>query len=183
MSGIITEPKFLETFPQMDQKNKSGAIQALVVAIYEIGCLTGSLLIVAVGDKLGRRRAVLLGTSIMFVGAALQAASFGIAQLIVGRIVTGVGNGMNTSTSKHDKTQARKLQLLTDSSPRLAIGNGASENPRIPGIVRGSSNYRWSFYIVLAELWLLVCHSVWFATVAVSVVAFASVAAFLLIAS
>ena len=31
MSGIITEPNFLQVFPQMDQNNKSGAIQALVV--------------------------------------------------------------------------------------------------------------------------------------------------------
>ncbi|KAK5155283.1 hypothetical protein LTS14_006238 [Recurvomyces mirabilis] len=31
MSGIITEPNFRQVFPHMDQKNKSGAIQALVV--------------------------------------------------------------------------------------------------------------------------------------------------------
>lgn len=98
MSGIITEPIFLQQFPGMDPKNKKGAIQALVVAIYEVGCLFGALGIVAFGDKLGRRRAVLLGTCIMLVGAAIQTSSFGLAQLIVGRIVTGVGNGMNTST-------------------------------------------------------------------------------------
>jgi MFS family permease len=34
----------------------------------------------------------------MLVSATIQTASFGLAQLIVGRIVTGVGNGMNTST-------------------------------------------------------------------------------------
>lgn len=39
LSGIITEPMFLDVFPQMEPKNKSGSIQALVVAIYEIGCL------------------------------------------------------------------------------------------------------------------------------------------------
>lgn len=39
MSGIITEPMFLDRFPQMEPMNKSGAIQALVVAIYEVGCL------------------------------------------------------------------------------------------------------------------------------------------------
>lgn len=61
MSGIITEPIFLRTFPQMAQTNNEGAIQALVVAIYEIGCLFGALFIVAYGDKIGRRKAVLLG--------------------------------------------------------------------------------------------------------------------------
>lgn len=100
MSGIITEPMFLQEFPSMAPKNKSGAIQALVVAIYEIGCLIGALGIVSFGDKIGRRRAVLIGASIMLVGTAIQTSSFGpsLAQLIVGRIVTGVGNGMNTSS-------------------------------------------------------------------------------------
>ncbi|KAH9809539.1 general substrate transporter [Teratosphaeria destructans] len=98
MSGIITEPMFLEVFPQMNSKNKSGAIQALVVAIYEVGCLIGSLAIIGVGDKLGRRRAVLFGTLIMLIGTAIQASPTTLAQLIVGRIVTGAGNGMNTSS-------------------------------------------------------------------------------------
>ena len=98
MSGIITEPIFLQTFPAMEPKNKLGSIQALVVAIYEIGCLIGAIGIIAFGDKLGRRRSILIGASIMIIGAIIQTTSFGLAQLIVGRIVTGVGNGMQTST-------------------------------------------------------------------------------------
>ena len=34
----------------------------------------------------------------MVVGAIIQASSFQLAQFIVGRIVTGYGNGLNTST-------------------------------------------------------------------------------------
>ncbi len=41
---------------------------------------------------------ILLGSSIMVVGAILQCSAFSLAHLIVGRIVTGFGNGMNTST-------------------------------------------------------------------------------------
>lgn len=92
MSGIITEPMFLAQFPQMEPMNKGGAIQALVVAIYEIGCLFGALFIVAYGDTIGRRKAVVLGATIMIIGAIIQASSYGLAQLIVGRIVTGIGN-------------------------------------------------------------------------------------------
>lgn len=33
----------------------------------------------------------------MCIGAAIQTCSFSLAQIIVGRIVTGFGNGMNTS--------------------------------------------------------------------------------------
>lgn len=35
----------------------------------------------------------------MAVGAALQTTSYSLAQMIVGRIVAGVGNGLNTSTA------------------------------------------------------------------------------------
>jgi hypothetical protein len=85
MSGIITEPIFLGTFPKMASDYKLGSIQALVVAIYEIGCLLGSFMIIGFGDKLGRRRAVLVGSVIMLVGTAIQASSTTLAQLIVGR--------------------------------------------------------------------------------------------------
>jgi MFS family permease len=40
----------------------------------------------------------MLGCIILSIGAALQTAAFGISQMIVGRIVAGLGNGMNTST-------------------------------------------------------------------------------------
>lgn len=85
MSGIITEPGFLRIFPKMASEYKKGAIQALVVAIYEIGCLLGSFFVIGYGDKLGRRRAVLLGALIMLVGTAIQTSSTTLAQLIVGR--------------------------------------------------------------------------------------------------
>ncbi|KEQ90562.1 hypothetical protein AUEXF2481DRAFT_9362 [Aureobasidium subglaciale EXF-2481] len=98
MSGIITEPMFLETVPKVSGSYKLGSIQALVVAIYEIGCLIGSLIIIGHGDKLGRRRAVLIGATIMLVGTAIQTSSTTLVQLIVGRIVTGAGNGMNASS-------------------------------------------------------------------------------------
>lgn len=58
-----------------------------MVAIYEIGCLIGSFIIIEYGDKLGRRRAVLVGAAIMLVGTAIQTSSTTLAQLIIGRYV------------------------------------------------------------------------------------------------
>lgn len=51
-----------------------------------------------IGDILGRRKTIFVGSAIMVVGATLQATAFELSHLIVGRIVTGVGNGLNTST-------------------------------------------------------------------------------------
>ena len=39
----------------------------------------------------------MLGGLIMIIGAILQATSFSYAQLVVARIVTGLGNGLNVS--------------------------------------------------------------------------------------
>ncbi|KAJ5408464.1 hypothetical protein N7509_002347 [Penicillium cosmopolitanum] len=48
------------------------------------------------GDKLGRRRSILIGCGILLIGAIIQTASYSLAQMIVGCVVAGVGNGMNT---------------------------------------------------------------------------------------
>jgi MFS family permease len=66
---------------------------------------------------IGRKKTILLGTTIMSVGAILQITAYGVPHMIVGRklqakhesrswlilaragIVAGVGNGLNTSTA------------------------------------------------------------------------------------
>ncbi len=63
----------------------------------EIGCLMGALSNLWLGDKLGRRKTMVIGAIIMTIGAILQTTSFSYAQLVVARIVTGVGNGLNVS--------------------------------------------------------------------------------------
>jgi MFS family permease len=65
----------------------------------EIGCLVGALSNLWVGDRLGRRRTIVLGGCIMIIGAILQTTSYSYAQLVVARIVTGVGNGLNVGIS------------------------------------------------------------------------------------
>lgn len=51
------------------------------------------------GEKLGRKKIVLVGATIMTVSAILQISAFSITQMIVGRIVAGIGNGMDTATA------------------------------------------------------------------------------------
>ena len=64
------------------------------MASYNVGCFVGAVITIFIGDLLGRRKMIFLGSSIMIVGAILQCSSFSLAQLIVGRIITGFGNGM-----------------------------------------------------------------------------------------
>lgn len=99
MSGIIGSTPFADMFEEV---RDNATMQGLVTAIYEIGCLMGAMSILAVGDLLGRRKAMILGGFIMILGAVIQVTSFPnhspLAQFIIGRVVTGVGNGINTST-------------------------------------------------------------------------------------
>jgi len=99
MSGIITAPAFNDLFTAT---KGNSTMQGFVTAIYEIGCLFGAIFILAFGDYLGRRRAMMMGGSVMILGVIIQVTSerggTPLAQFIIGRTITGVGNGINTST-------------------------------------------------------------------------------------
>lgn len=100
MSGIISAPAFVKAFPQVDGDS---TYEGFVVSIYAVGCFLGACFIFIFGDKLGRRKSIFLGAFVMIIGVIIQIASVppshgATAQFIVGRCITGVGNGINTST-------------------------------------------------------------------------------------
>ncbi|KAG5969043.1 hypothetical protein E4U58_001660 [Claviceps cyperi] len=107
MGGILTLPVFLDQFPDindvepgLDQATKSSrsTYQGVAVASYNLGCFLGAIITIFIGNPLGRRRMIFLGTAIMIIGATLQASAFTLEHFIIGRIITGIGNGGNTST-------------------------------------------------------------------------------------
>ena len=51
------------------------------------------------GEVWGRKKSIMWGTTVMAIGALLQTTAYGVPQMIVGRIVAGLGNGMNTATA------------------------------------------------------------------------------------
>lgn len=82
----------------MGLQNNPGLV-GTVTALYDIGCFFGAIAAFSLGEILGRKRTILLGTTIMVVGAILQISAYSVAQMIVGRIIAGIGNGLNTSTA------------------------------------------------------------------------------------
>ncbi|KAI9035882.1 sugar transporter [Aspergillus affinis] len=101
MSGLLSGDAFVKTFPEIDTTtggHGSSSLQGTVVAIYEIGCFLGALVSLFAGERLGRRMCIMLGCIILSIGAALQASAYSIPHMIVGRVVAGIGNGLNTST-------------------------------------------------------------------------------------
>ncbi|KAL5363317.1 general substrate transporter [Aspergillus floccosus] len=95
MAGIIgAENRFGRDF-----NNPDAAMQGNITALYDIGCVVGSVVCYFIGERYGRRTMLIAGGSIMIIGAIILASSYTIAQLIAGRIITGIGNGMNSSTA------------------------------------------------------------------------------------
>ncbi|KAI5359619.1 putative major facilitator, sugar transporter, major facilitator superfamily [Septoria linicola] len=103
MGGLLTLESFVRVFPEIDTRGQDGTssratTQGISIASYNLGCFVGAVVCIWLGQYLGRRRTIFLGSAIMVVGATLQTAAFGLTQLIIGRIITGIGNGLNTST-------------------------------------------------------------------------------------
>ncbi|KKK26207.1 hypothetical protein ARAM_003869, partial [Aspergillus rambellii] len=102
--GLLTLNSFIKYFPTIatngpewdqltqSQQSTQSTRQGIVVAAYNLGCFAGSIPTIWIGNYLGRRKTIFLGSFIMVIGALLQCTSYHLPQFIVGR------NGMNTST-------------------------------------------------------------------------------------
>jgi MFS family permease len=93
MSGLVTLPSWVATFPEIDtvkypDSNHVSTIQGITISSYNLGCFCGAVITIFIGDILGRRRMIFLGSAIMVIGAILQCSSFSLAQLIVGVCMT-----------------------------------------------------------------------------------------------
>ncbi|KAF8659279.1 hypothetical protein AX16_001854 [Volvariella volvacea WC 439] len=92
--GIIVTDNFLETMGNPDPN-----LQGTIVSLYDIGCFFGALSTFVWGESWGRKKTFLIGVIVMSIGAILQTCAFSVAQMIVARLITGLGNGMNTATA------------------------------------------------------------------------------------
>ncbi|KAL1310590.1 hypothetical protein AAFC00_000866 [Neodothiora populina] len=127
MGGLLTLNSFVEVFPEIDVNNPppgktssyTSTIQGISIGSYNLGCFVGAVLTIWVGDWLGRRWTIFVGSAIMVIGATLQTSAFSLGHLIAGRIITGVGNGMNTSTvpvwqSETSKSHRRGQMVMVE---------------------------------------------------------------------
>ncbi|KAK1817382.1 hypothetical protein LTR12_008249 [Friedmanniomyces endolithicus] len=91
--GILQNPHWLATF-----NYPTPVITGITVSSYCLGALTGCITTFFIGDILGRRRMIWLSMTFIIVGASLQASAYSLPHLIVGRVITGIGTGMDSST-------------------------------------------------------------------------------------
>lgn len=60
--------------------------------------MIGALSCFRLGDRFGRLRTIKIGAILVIVGSVLLSSSFSLAQLLVGRLVTGLGFGAMSAT-------------------------------------------------------------------------------------
>lgn len=90
--GILNDPTFAKQF-----HHPNATIQGQIVSTYDIGCIIGAVISIYLGDKLGRRKSIAMSCGFVIVGGLLQATSFSLAHIIVGRVVAGLGIGQSTA--------------------------------------------------------------------------------------
>ncbi|CCH43320.1 Sugar transporter [Wickerhamomyces ciferrii] len=127
MSGLITGEEFNYEFPATKGNQVN---QGAVTACYEIGCFFGALFAMFRGDKIGRRPLIIIGAFIIIIGTIISVTAFrdawGTGQFVVGRVITGIGNGMNTATipvwqSEMSRPEKRGMLVNLEGSV-IAIG-------------------------------------------------------------
>jgi MFS family permease len=103
--NVLVGEDFLRTmnFP-------STSVQGTLTSVYNLGCFFGALSTIWTGDILGRPRVILLGSTVIALGAVIQASSFSVAQMMVGRVVAGAGTGMNTATAGVWQAETSKMR-------------------------------------------------------------------------
>lgn len=84
---MVVTPDFLEIHDLVGPTKTK--ILSTVTAIYDVGCFFGAMLAFTAGERLGRKKTILLGSLIMAIGTILKASSYSLAQMFVGRVVLG----------------------------------------------------------------------------------------------
>lgn len=118
-SGVVVTDNFLELHNLVGPSKTD--VLATVSAIYAVGCFFGALVAFTAGERLGRKKTILLGTHIMTIGAILQAASYNLPMMFVGRVVSGYmcshalrrleANAMSGSATASTRPQLRSGRL------------------------------------------------------------------------
>lgn len=110
MSGIISGDQFTKEFPPLaipDPNDKAysahvSVLRGAVTACYELGCFFGAIFTLIWGEKIGRTPLLVSGGVLMIIGTVISTAAFGpqwgLGQFVVGRVISGLGNGMDTAT-------------------------------------------------------------------------------------
>ncbi|OCF56236.1 monosaccharide transporter [Kwoniella mangroviensis CBS 10435] len=175
MSGIIASEQFNTEFPATKQRDANdvhaGTVQGSVTSCYEVGCFIGALIAFFIGDKMGRRKMMFGGAVVMIIGTVISVSAFGpgdtsgrgnvggFVQFIIGRVITGFGNGANTATipswvAETSKAHNRGFLICMEAST-VAVGTVIAYWIDF-GLSFVDSSVSWRFPIAMQILFALI---------------------------
>ncbi|ETN37508.1 uncharacterized protein HMPREF1541_07130 [Cyphellophora europaea CBS 101466] len=96
LAGVQATEPFLSAIGHPERY--STVIIPMIASSYTLGAWVMSMVISFIGSPMGRRNCILAGNILVLVGGTLQASTFSVAQIIVGRVLCGFGIGFISST-------------------------------------------------------------------------------------
>ncbi|KAK7973986.1 hypothetical protein PG989_015834 [Apiospora arundinis] len=93
ISGVNGMDYFIKVIEGPDATVMSATNKSLITSILSAGTFFGALMAGDFADWIGRRMTIIIGCAVFLVGVALQTASYGLALIVVGRLIAGFGVG------------------------------------------------------------------------------------------
>jgi MFS family permease len=123
--AVVSLPSFRRQFNE-----PSPNTEGVMAAIYDIGCFVGCIVAFLGAERFGRKGSLMWGTWIMVLGTILQAAAYENVQMILSRVVSGIGNGINTCVVPMWQAECFQAQnrgaMLVIQSALIALGHPLS---------------------------------------------------------
>ena len=153
--GVNVTADYLNTL----KLNPTGGLLATITAIYDIGSFLGAVWAFDLGERLGRKKTIIVGSAIMTIGCILQVSAFSPAQMIVARIISGIGNGLNTATAPVWQAETSKASMrgkLVVIEMICNIGGYSLSNWVTYGLSFAGGAIAWRLPIALQMLFIFV---------------------------
>ncbi|CUM53860.1 unnamed protein product [Debaryomyces tyrocola] len=121
MSLFIGDDKYLDYFNSPDS-----TLQGFITASMSLGSFFGALFSAFISEPFGRRMSLMFCAFFWCVGAAIQSSSQNVAQLIIGRFISGFGVGFGSSVAPVYGTELapRKIRGLIGGLFQLSVTLG-----------------------------------------------------------
>ncbi|KAL8823798.1 MAG: hypothetical protein Q9191_005540 [Dirinaria sp. TL-2023a] len=155
LGAVIGLPSFREEF---DNPNRN--LEGIIAAIYDIGCFVGAIVAFLTADRFGRKGSIMWGSWIMVIGTILQTSATEKIQMILSRIVTGIGNGINTVNvpiwqAESFKSHNRGAMLIIQSA-LIAFGHPLSTFMGLASSQADPSSFAWRWPIAFQGFFLVI---------------------------
>lgn len=174
MAGLLNGKEFVNSFPTLKMPDNASdseeyylnVIRGAVTSCYEIGCFFGALFSMFFGEKLGRTRLIFSGASVLTIGALLTTVCFTgkweLGQFVIGRVVSGIGNGMNTATIpvwQSECSSAHNRGFLVCFEGAMIAGGTFIAYWVVFGLSHAEDTVQWRFPVALQIFFALIVAS------------------------